>query len=159
MPIPQAHIMPTLAPPWNVAREFLSYLLSEHLWKLLQLLSEEKECIYPIQMVWVGAGEVSEKLAPVSGTIHHPLLVFLLPLFQLSVCLSPALCTFLQARLVKEAFEIPPEEISPCRFSFMSRGTGKCRREERVGWTLWLLLYLPTSVVKHVHFHQGLSGQ
>lgn len=62
-----------------LTREFLSNLLSEHLWKLLQLLSE-KECIYPIQMVWMGAGEVSQKLAPVSSTIHHPLLVF--------VCLS-----------------------------------------------------------------------
>ncbi len=57
-----------------LAREFLSYLLSEHLWKLLQLLSEKKECIYPIQMVWVGGGGSFKKLAPVS--IHHPLLVF-----------------------------------------------------------------------------------
>lgn len=120
---------------------FISYLRSEHPRKLLQPPLEEQECIYPIQMVWVGVGEISENLAPVSRTIHHPLLVFLLLFFQLSVCLSPALCAFLQAWLVKEAFEIPPEEISPCRFSFMNCGTGRCHREERVCWILRLLLF------------------
>ncbi len=106
---------------------------------------------------WV-AGEVSEKLAPVSGTIHHPLLVFFCLSSRFQSVSVQLYATFLQARLVKELFEIPPEEISHVGSPFMSCGTCKCQREERVCWSLWLLLYLPISACQARHFHQGLSG-
>ncbi len=55
---------------------------------------------------------------------------------------------------MKEAFEIPPEEISPCRFPFMSVELANAREKKELLKSLALTLS-SYSVVKHVHFIKG----